>query len=400
MPQRIMKDRVDKATELYYELAKDKIHPYVILSGKGKGGDYVEAEVMKEIAICGGVLEEDILVETKSTSTVENAIFTSNLTESKNMNTIYVVTSDYHILRSQYIFNTIVPSKVELRFRASITKPAQRVDGWKHEYQNFVSTEGELKAKQIINTTDSYGYHPIRNLPRWKMIEHEIENDLRIDPSLKNRDQSELVMVDYGSNHGYFSLQLAQKFPNGIVVSLEGEAVSEYKSAASVHKEKMEELQVKNNVLCKTRAQPDSFARLFDQKQVFHYQLCLSVFHWFKMPTKEDFEEALYHLLSNARTTFIELPEARLYHGREGQHAWDSVNKWYSGRTEVEIIHDIGKKYRWNHYEVTVLGGISHDNRTVRKLLRVDVIDNHANATLETVLECYCLLYTSPSPRD
>eukprot|EP01102_Stenamoeba_stenopodia_P022038 TRINITY_DN9045_c0_g2_i1.p1 TRINITY_DN9045_c0_g2~~TRINITY_DN9045_c0_g2_i1.p1 ORF type:complete len:139 (-),score=23.90 TRINITY_DN9045_c0_g2_i1:50-466(-) len=34
MPQRIMKDRVDKATELYYELAKDKIHPYVILSGK------------------------------------------------------------------------------------------------------------------------------------------------------------------------------------------------------------------------------------------------------------------------------------------------------------------------------------------------------------------------------
>jgi len=78
--------------------------------------------------------------------------------------------------------------------------------------------------------------------------------------------------------------------------------------------------------------------------------------------------------------------KARKYDGREGQHAWDWVNKWYNGRTEVQIINDLGfltlfplflnsfqffandfliaKKYLWGQYEVKVLGAIIHDNRT------------------------------------
>lgn len=61
-----------------------------------------------------------------------------------------------------------------------------------------------------------------RNLPRWHMIEREINDDLRSSP--RDANGKGMIMVDYGSNYGYFSMQLAQKFPKGTVFSLEGEA--------------------------------------------------------------------------------------------------------------------------------------------------------------------------------
>lgn len=66
--------------------------------------------------------------------------------------------------------------------------------------------------------------------------------------------------------------------------------------------------------------------------QVFDYQLSLSVFHWFvPMNTRDVFEEALSNHLLNARTTFIELPEAMNYTGNEGQHMWKRISVWYEG---------------------------------------------------------------------
>lgn len=56
------------------------------------------------------------------------------------------------------------------------------------------------------------------------------------------------------------------------------------------------------------------------------------------MPTRDDFEVALANHLVNSYTTFLELPEAKIYIGKEGQHAWKQTNIWFHGRNETAII--------------------------------------------------------------
>eukprot|EP01102_Stenamoeba_stenopodia_P007805 TRINITY_DN2205_c0_g1_i1.p1 TRINITY_DN2205_c0_g1~~TRINITY_DN2205_c0_g1_i1.p1 ORF type:complete len:489 (-),score=152.84 TRINITY_DN2205_c0_g1_i1:67-1533(-) len=345
--------------------------------------------IVEEVTSKLDISQKDIIIDDQSTTVADNALFVAKLAKEKNSEELVVIAYDYAMLRTQYVFNTIIPSDISIDFVNTETPAKERSANWNSEYVRFADAEKELKEKGIINEKESYGYHPIRNLPRWMMIARELDGDLKENPDLLKKPAEEMTMVDYGSNYGYFSVHLAQKFPNGKMVSLEGEATTEYKSAATVHKEKLQELGVNNNYICRTRTQPHAFTALKNSHQVYAYQLCLSVFHWFNMPTKESFEEALYNHLMNSRTTFIELPEARKYDGREGQHAWDWVNKWYNGRTEVQIINDLAKKYLWGRYEVKVLGAISHDNRTVRKMLRVDLLDNHPSADVNVVLKTY-----------
>lgn len=67
------------------------------------------------------------------------------------------------------------------------------------------------------------------------MIERELNDDMKskflhsrnshkVGKASTVSDGKRMIIIDYGSNYGYFSLQMAQKFPNATVVSLEGEA--------------------------------------------------------------------------------------------------------------------------------------------------------------------------------
>lgn len=58
-------------------------------------------------------------------------------------------------------------------------------------------------------------YQANRNLPKWQMINRELENDKRASLA-----PTEMIFADYGNNYGFFSLKLAQM---GAVISLEGE---------------------------------------------------------------------------------------------------------------------------------------------------------------------------------
>jgi hypothetical protein len=122
--------------------------------------------------------------------------------------------------------------------------------------------------------------------------------------------------------------------------------------------------------------------------QVYDYQLCLSVFHWLIMNTKSIFEDTLAVHLLNARTTFIELPEAMNYSGLEGQHAWKKVNRWYDGRDEVTTIKQVAAS-RQIKVDVKILGALAHDTGTVRKMIRVDVLDAVPSTNVKTLLETY-----------
>lgn len=384
-----LKARFDKATELYSQLVSKGRRPYVILLP----GDAKEAEdksvvdQLREKLTCGAFDEEDVMLDETSKDLVSGAVRVGEILGVKRISKVTIVTSDYNVLRTQYIFGTALPSKVEMTFVGVPTE--DRETAQKQDNPLFAQAQADLERYGVINVNETFGYHPVRNIPRWRMIEHELEIDLRADKSLL---QEPFYMMDYGSNYGYFSLQMAKKFQNGLQVSLEGEAWQEYKGAAGYHKKKMEEMGVTNNVLCNTKTQPTAFKALQASGQVYQYQLCLSIFHWFYMPDRSSFEEALFNHLSNARTTFLELPEARVYTGREGQHAWDWVNRWYAGRDEVTVITDVLQKNGLNtptQFRVKVLGALMHDNKTIRKMIRVDLLENQPQGDLDTILRAY-----------
>ena len=85
-------------------------------------------------------------------------------------------------------------------------------------------------------------------------------------------------------------------------------------------------------VVCESNIRPDFFASLRKEGVGHDYQLALSVFHWFELPDQTAFEVALSNLVSNARTTFLELPQARQGVGSKYS------SKWYSGRTNLSAI--------------------------------------------------------------
>lgn len=110
MPTRILRDRVAKAVEVYHQLTQHGHHPLVVVSGKGKtASDYTEAQAMKELAEWMGVRSGDILIDHDSTNTVQNALFSASMIQNKGINEVFIVTSDYHMLRTQYIFQTVFP---------------------------------------------------------------------------------------------------------------------------------------------------------------------------------------------------------------------------------------------------------------------------------------------------
>ena len=114
----IVKYRVDKAVDLY----KKGIAPRLVFSGKisfSKNSVLIktEAMAMKEYAVSLGIPDKAILLEENSQDTIGNAYFTKiNILEPNNWNNITVVTSDYHLSRSKYVFEKILGSNYQIDF--------------------------------------------------------------------------------------------------------------------------------------------------------------------------------------------------------------------------------------------------------------------------------------------
>jgi len=202
------------------------------------------------------------------------------------------------------------------------------------------------------------------------MVERELENDRKIHEPGKTKIAEAgtgLTIVDYGSNSGYFSIQMASKFSEATVVSLEEESGKDYDGGSNFHATKMKEIGIENNYICRATVVPATFAELRQAGQVFDYQLCLD---WFvPLNARKVFGESLANQLLNARTTFIELPEAMDYTG-----------------DEVAIL-EMADKYKFK-VKVKILGAITLDNGALCKILRVDV-DVVPQLDLKTLFETY-----------
>lgn len=95
-PSNALRRRTERAAELWH----DGLAPVIVISGGGAEGPS-EAEVAAELARELAIPETALLLETRSTSTWENALFTS---EAFGYRRIVVVTDTYHAFRAGRVF--------------------------------------------------------------------------------------------------------------------------------------------------------------------------------------------------------------------------------------------------------------------------------------------------------
>jgi hypothetical protein len=217
-------------------------------------------------------------------------------------------------------------------------KPFKRLG--KDEYDS-----GRMKRRREEAYLPTWGYNADRNLARFKCIYMYI-NDLTIE------HHGSFTMVDYGADQGFFSISMAHAFPDAVVMAVEmggvGGEIWKKKGQLDVLKiqeNKMKEHKVTNVVMCQTKVQPEQFFALKEKNIQHDFQLVLSIFHWFDLKTREEFEKTIVTLFHNARRTIIELPTI----GDNGalirkQVGYKNFAAWYDGRTDVgQIIRESGE---------------------------------------------------------
>ena len=99
-PSPLLRDRLDKGIELYFE----GVAPKIIMSGDHGKKNHDEVNVMKDYAIDKGVPSEDIFMDHAGFSTYDTMYRAKNVFGVKKA---IIVTQKYHIYRSLYIANQI-----------------------------------------------------------------------------------------------------------------------------------------------------------------------------------------------------------------------------------------------------------------------------------------------------
>jgi len=104
----ILKARVDKAIEFAKEQKEKSGKDIIFVPSGGQGQDEVisEAEAMKNYLVENGIKEEDIVIENKSTNTIQNMRFSKDKIDEINKDgKIIFSTTNYHVFRSGVIAN-------------------------------------------------------------------------------------------------------------------------------------------------------------------------------------------------------------------------------------------------------------------------------------------------------
>lgn len=104
----ILKARVDKAIEFAKQQKENTNRNIIFVPSGGQGKDEVisEAEAMKNYLVENGVSPDNIIVENKSTNTLQNMRFSKQKIDENNKDgKIIFSTTNYHVFRSGIIAN-------------------------------------------------------------------------------------------------------------------------------------------------------------------------------------------------------------------------------------------------------------------------------------------------------
>nr|WP_285851926.1 YdcF family protein [Sporosarcina luteola] len=75
---------------------------FILSGGQGPDEDIAEGEAMRRYLVERGVAEERLLLETESTSTYENILYSKKLLP-EDVNAVTLITSDFHLTRARMI---------------------------------------------------------------------------------------------------------------------------------------------------------------------------------------------------------------------------------------------------------------------------------------------------------
>ncbi|MDJ0754875.1 MAG: YdcF family protein [Ardenticatenaceae bacterium] len=99
-PTSIFRERINHAVDLYHDGTVEKL---IFTGGVGRGDTMSEAAVARRYAISQGVDENDILIEEKSTNTIENLTFAYAVAQEEEVETFLIVSTPYHMKRAIWI---------------------------------------------------------------------------------------------------------------------------------------------------------------------------------------------------------------------------------------------------------------------------------------------------------
>jgi uncharacterized SAM-binding protein YcdF (DUF218 family) len=96
-PSPVFRERINHAINLYH---KGKVDSIIFTGGVGKDKNYAEATVGKRYAIARGVEETDILVETKSRTTLQNLKNAKQVASKQDLSKFIIVSDPLHLKRA------------------------------------------------------------------------------------------------------------------------------------------------------------------------------------------------------------------------------------------------------------------------------------------------------------
>ena len=122
---------VDYGVKLFKEgwARKDRI----ILSGGVATWKYTWASLMQEQALSLGVPRNAILLEEKSASTKENAVYTREIMKRHRYTSLILVTAAYHSKRAEKTFKKIMGNEVSVLVAPAEESKFRFEDWWKRE---------------------------------------------------------------------------------------------------------------------------------------------------------------------------------------------------------------------------------------------------------------------------
>lgn len=99
-PNTFMVDRLEKGLALYQD---GYCNLLVVTGGKGPQDNIPVAQAMKTWLVDHGIPAEAILEENRASTTYENMKFSKELLDVYSIDSVIIVTSDFHILRAMWI---------------------------------------------------------------------------------------------------------------------------------------------------------------------------------------------------------------------------------------------------------------------------------------------------------
>ena len=156
--------RMNLAIEAFH----DKQAPYIITCGWAYRSDSIIAiaDAMRDYAIkIGNIRPESIITEKNSRDTVGDAIFTKkNIALKRDWKKILVVTSDYHTLRTDIIFNYIYGDHHDIKVMGAATdvpneQQVKENDSLMAFYETFKGIESGDDTSIIKRLCDKHPFY-------------------------------------------------------------------------------------------------------------------------------------------------------------------------------------------------------------------------------------------------